>query len=72
MHTFLDSKTMAKALRKALAERKIDINHADSLELVARQFGLDNWNILAAKINAANARPVLPADWIVSGGAPEL
>jgi len=72
MHTFLDSKIMAKALRTALAERRIDVSHSDSLELVARQFGLDNWNILAAKIEAANARPVLPAGWMISGGAPEL
>ena len=72
MHTFLDSKTMAKALRTALAERQIDVSHSVSLELVARQFGVDNWNILAARIEAANATPVLPADWIVSGGAPEL
>lgn len=72
MHTFLDSKTMAKQLRAALAERQIDIGHSDSLELVARQFGFDNWNILAAKIEAANSRPVLPAGWSVSGGAPEL
>ena len=72
MHTFLDSKIMAKALRIALSERRIDVSHSDSLELVARQFGLDNWNILAAKIEAANARPVLPPGWMISGGAPEL
>ena len=42
MHTFLDSKAMAKALRTALAERQIDITHSDSLELVARQFGFDD------------------------------
>ena len=53
MHTFLDAKTMAKALRAALAERQIDLSHSDSLELVARQFGFDNWNILAARIEAA-------------------
>ncbi len=56
MHTFLDSKAMAKALRTALAERQIDISHSDSLELVARQFGFDNWNILAARIEAASPR----------------
>ena len=72
MHTFLDSKTMAKALRTALAERRIDISHSDSLELVARQFGLDNWNILAARIDATNSRLPLPAAWLVSGANPEL
>ena len=64
MHTFLDSKTMAKALRTALAERQIDISHSDSLELIARQFGLDNWNMLAARIErAAVAEGDLPAGW---------
>lgn len=71
MHTFLDSKIMAKALRAALAERQIDIGHSDSLELVARQFGFDNWNILAARIEAATARPALPAGWIIGGSTPD-
>ncbi|RYE06971.1 MAG: hypothetical protein EOP22_19605 [Hyphomicrobiales bacterium] len=62
MHTFLDSKLMAKSLRAALAERHIDITHSDSLELVARQFGFDNWNILAARIEAARAMP-MPHKW---------
>src|SRR5689334_15800943 len=62
MHTFLNSKAMAKALRTALAERKIDITHSDSLELVARQFGLNDWNTLAAKIE--RAEPVeIPQGW---------
>jgi len=65
MHTFLDSKSMAKALRAALAERRIDITHSDSLELVARQFGFDNWNILAARIDAAEAGELqLPSGWL--------
>ena len=65
MHTFLDAKTMAKSLRSALAERHIDITHSDGLELVARQFGFDNWNILAARIDAATAGDgPLPAGWI--------
>lgn len=64
MHTFLDSKAMAKALRKALAERQIDVSHSDSLELVARQFGLDNWNMLAARIEqAAVSETDLPSGW---------
>lgn len=72
MHTFLDSKIMARALRKALAERGIEIGHSDSLELVARQFGFDNWNILSARIEAATTQPKLPDAWIVSGANPDL
>jgi hypothetical protein len=68
MHTFLDSKTMAKALRKALAERQIEVSHADSLELVARQFGLNDWNTLAARIEAARPRK-LPRGWHIHQGA---
>ncbi len=62
MHTFLDSKAMAKTLRAALAEHGIAIPHALSLELVARQFGLDDWNTLAARIEMS--RPTkLPRGW---------
>jgi hypothetical protein len=69
MHSFLDAKTMAKTLRAALAERSVDIGHSDSLELVARQFGLKDWNTLAARIESAgvpNGR--IPAGWIVHHG----
>lgn len=71
MHTFLDAKTMAKTLRTALAERHIDITHSDSLELVARQFGFDNWNILAARIEAAK-EATLPPDWLLHQGGRHL
>ncbi len=62
MYTFLDAKIMARSLRTALAERHIDLSHSDSLELVARQFGYDNWNILASRIEAAREAP-LPHGW---------
>ena len=52
MHSFMDSKLMAKLLRQGLAERNIELTHSDCLELVARQFGLANWNILSARIEA--------------------
>lgn len=50
MRSYRDAKAMAKAMREALAERKLDIQHSEALEIVARQFGLDTWNILSAKI----------------------
>lgn len=53
MRTFLDSKAMAKAMRSALAEKDVAISHSEALEVVARQFGLDSWNILSAKIEAS-------------------
>jgi hypothetical protein len=66
MHTFMDAKLMAKLLRQALAERSIDITHSDGLELVSRQFGLANWNMLSARIEAAERamKPlVMPEGW---------
>lgn len=67
MLRYSDSKTMAKVLRKALAERQIDISHSDSLELVARQFGFADWNMLSARIEVEDKAPVLPPGWISTG-----
>ena len=68
MHSFIDAKTMAKTLRLALAERNVELLHGDCLEIVARQFGLANWNTLAARIDSA--RPdaqdlTVPRGWFV-------
>jgi hypothetical protein len=48
MRNIPDPKTMAKALRKSLSQRQIDIPHSAALEIIAAQFGLDSWNVLAA------------------------
>lgn len=67
MHSFMDSKLMAKLLRQALAERKIELSHSDCLELVARQYGLPNWNVLSARIEAAQlaSQPLpMPTGWV--------
>ena len=53
MRDFRDAKTMAHALRNALKAKTIEIAHSESLELIANTFGFANWNILAAKIEAA-------------------
>lgn len=57
---------MAKALRQALAERRIDLSHSDSLECVARQLGRRDWSTLAARLALR-----LPRDWVVSGSRPD-
>lgn len=54
MRDYRDAKAMAKALREALAG-SLAITHSEALEIVARQFGLANWNILSAKIETAAA-----------------
>ena len=43
---------MAKSLREGLGQKQIEISHSDCLELIARQFSADSWNVLAAKIAA--------------------
>jgi catechol 2,3-dioxygenase-like lactoylglutathione lyase family enzyme len=56
MRDFRDAKLMAKSLREALRERNLELTHSQALELVASQFGYDNWNTLAAKIAATETR----------------
>ncbi|AWC23345.1 MULTISPECIES: glyoxalase superfamily protein [Aminobacter] len=50
MRTYRDAKAMAKAMREALAQKNLDVSHSEALEIVARQFGVDNWNILSSKL----------------------
>jgi len=52
MRDFRDAKAMAQSLRQALTHDNAAITHSRSLELVAQAFGFDNWNILAARIEA--------------------
>ncbi len=58
MRDFRDAKTMAKTLREALAARTIEITHSEALEIVARQFGVETWNILSARIEAKPANGI--------------
>jgi ClpX C4-type zinc finger/Glyoxalase superfamily protein len=59
MRDFRDAKTMAYALRDALLQKAVETTHSECLELIAKTFGYENWNILSAKIEAA--RPHAPA-----------
>lgn len=59
MRDFRDAKAMARSLRDALTAKSVQTTHSESLELIAKAFGYDNWNILSAKIEAA--RP--PSSW---------
>jgi len=76
MRDFRDAKVMAQTLREALKTRSVSLTHSESLELVAKMFGLPDWNFLAAKIQAS--QPALhssvapaPVDVLtsMSGGA---
>jgi len=67
MRDFRDAKTMAHALRDALQTKAVETTHSECLELIAKAFGDENWNILSARIAAARSRatdaPALaPAD----------
>ena len=53
MRSFTDAKAMAKSLRASLGEKQIALSHGECLEIVAQQLGAENWNVLAAKIDAA-------------------
>jgi hypothetical protein len=58
MRTAQDAKGMAKAIRQSLAEKNLAISHSEALEIVARQFGYDTWNILSAKLENDAATPL--------------
>lgn len=51
MRTYLQSKAMAKSLRDELAAKSISLSHSECLEIIAKQFGFAEWNILASKIS---------------------
>jgi hypothetical protein len=53
MRDFRDAKAMARALGDALKAKAVETTHAEALELIAKAFGYENWNILSAKIEAA-------------------
>jgi two-component sensor histidine kinase len=53
MRDFRDAKAMARALRDALKAKAIETTHTETLELIAKAFGYENWHILSAKIEEA-------------------
>lgn len=50
MRDYRDAKAMALTLRNELAQRDCTIKVGESLELIARLFGLPDWNTLSALI----------------------
>jgi hypothetical protein len=63
MRDFRDSKVMAASLRKALQAQGFPITHSQSLEALAKAFGVDNWNVLSAQIEAARKPRPASAAW---------
>jgi hypothetical protein len=74
MRDFRDAKAMAHALRDALKAKAVETTHSECLELVAKAFGYENWNVLAAKIEAArscaDASPVPSPEEVPDSGPP--
>lgn len=60
MRDHRDAKAMAKSLRETLALRGVGVTHSEALEIVARQFGLPSWNVLAARIEPGPASDPAP------------
>jgi hypothetical protein len=56
MRDFRDAKAMAHTLRDALKAKAVETTHSECLELIAKAFGYENWNILSAKVAAAQSR----------------
>lgn len=50
MRTYLEAKAMAKSLRAALAAKNVALSHSECLELVSKQIGFHEWNMLSVKI----------------------
>jgi ATP-dependent Lon protease len=57
MRDYRDAKAMAQTLRQAMKERSVSLSHSESLELITRIFGVADWNVLSALIQAAPVDP---------------
>ncbi len=68
MRTHDDAKEMAKTLRKAISDKGVDLGHGECLEIVAHQFGLADWNTLAARIDAP--KPTAGSGFQLFGATP--
>jgi biopolymer transport protein ExbB/TolQ len=69
MRDFRDAKVMARALRDALKAQAIETTHTEALVLIAKAFGCKSWNILSAKIEAAEPKPIDERSLSASGDA---
>lgn len=58
MLDFRDAKSMAKALEAALRGKNVTMSHGECLDIVARQFGLKDWNVLSAQVRRREAMAI--------------
>jgi hypothetical protein len=57
MRDYRDAKAMAQAVRAFLADHGVKITNSQSLELMAKAFGVADWNTLAAAISGEVTPP---------------
>lgn len=57
MRDYRDAKAMAHAVRAFLADHDLKITNSQSLELIAKAFGVADWNTLAATIRGKVSAP---------------
>jgi len=63
MRDFRNAKAMAQSLRESLAIKSVTIGYSESLEIIAKTFGLADWNALSAQIQDIGPKLAnLPAD----------
>jgi hypothetical protein len=55
MRDFRDAKAMAHTLRNGLKAKAVETTHSECLELLAKAFGCESWNVLSAKIEATQS-----------------
>ena len=55
MRDFRDAKAMAQTLRDTLRAKSVSLTHSESLEIIAKTFGVHDWNVLAAAIQASQS-----------------
>ena len=76
MRDYRDAKAMATTLRHTLRGRQVDLSHGECLEIVAKQFGLKSWNVMADKLAPtmplSSSRLSRPTGWWPSGTRPDL
>src|SRR5258705_217693 len=76
MRDYRDAKAMAQAVRAFLADHGVKITNSQSLELIAKAFGVADWNTLAGairgEVTAPRAKVATPSATIDAGIRPAV
>src|SRR5262245_1917014 len=76
MRDYRDAKAMAQTVRAFLADHSVKITNSQSLELMAKAFGVADWNTLAAairgEVTAPRTKVVTPSATIDAGIRPRV